>query len=631
MRLTDPAAHAAGYPRRENEFARRRAECLKDAMLTRFSVAPLHTMTRSLAAVAMGRMAPDLVITGARVLSTYTERIHPGRELWIKGGRIAVVKAAGAFQRAKMKGARTKVYDARGGILAPGLVDPHVHIESSMMTACAFAEAALLNGTTTVFCDSHEIGNVCDVAGIEWMLEDARQAPLSVFLTVPSTVPATNSKLETAGGDLTPAKIGRIFDRWPEAKALGEKMDYVSVALGDARSHAILAEALKRGRPVCGHIYGREFVAAGAASGISDTHEAIDREIANDFLENGVWIFLRGGNPTTPWHSLPQAIKAVTELGANPKRVCVCTDDRDADDLFLFGMDWVVRQAVAAGLKTTTAWSLGSLHPATRYAMDGDFGGLAPARRADVVLLNDALEVQNTWFGGELVVERRKITPLLDRALSRRYRYPRAAYQTVKLPKRVVLTPVLPKKPVTANVIRVVPPGIVTARDRVALAPTAAWADHFTRHELCFLTVVERHGKNGGVAHGLLRDFGLRDGAVASSVGHDAHNIVLAGTNERDMQLALAAVKKLRGGVCVVRGGKILASVALPIAGLLSDKRAPVVAKETTALKRAWVKLGCKVPYMGFNLLPLSVIPELRLTDKGLVDVIGMKLVPLFE
>jgi adenine deaminase len=421
------------------------AGCFIAFMLTRFSVAPLHTMTRSLAAVAMGRTAPDLVITGARLLSTYTERIHADREVWIKGGRIAVVKPAGAYKKSKLSGA--KLHDARGGILAPGLVDPHVHIESSMMTACAFAEAALLNGTTTVFCDSHEIGNVCDVAGIEWMLEDARRAPLSVFLTVPSTVPATNALLETAGGDLTPAKIGKIFDRWPEAAALGEKMDYVSVALGDERSHGVLAEALKRGKPVCGHIYGRDFVAAGAASGITDTHESIDREIANDFLENGVWIFLRGGNPTTPWHSLPQAIKAVTELGANPKRVCVCTDDRDADDLFLFGMDWVVRQAVAAGLPTTTAWSMGSLHPATRYAMDGDFGGLAPARRADVVLLNDALEVQNTWYGGELVVERRKITPLLDEALSKPYRYPRAAYATVKLPKKVTLVPALRRSP----------------------------------------------------------------------------------------------------------------------------------------------------------------------------------------
>lgn len=600
-------------------------------MLTRFSVAPLHSMTRSLAAVAMGRAAPDLVITGARLLSTYTERIHREREVWIKGGRIAVVKPAGTFKKSKIDGSRTMLHDARGGIIAPGLVDPHVHIESSMMTACAFAEAALLNGTTTIFCDSHEIGNVCDVAGIEWMLEDARRAPLSIYLTVPSTVPATNARLETAGGDLTPAKIGRIFDRWPEAAALGEKMDYIPVAMGDTRSHAILAEALRRGRPVCGHIYGREFVAAGAASGVTDTHEAIDREIANDFLENGAWIFLRGGNPQTPWHSLPEAIKAVTELGANPKRVCVCTDDRDADDLFMFGMDWVVRQAVAAGLGTPVAWSLGSLHPATRYAKDGEFGGLGPGRRADLVLLNEALEVQNTWYGGELVVERRKITPLLERALGRRYRYPAAAYATVKLPRKVTLIPALPAQPVTANVIRVVPPGIVTAHDRIAMTPVASWQTQLSQHGLCFLTVVERHGRNGGVGHGLLRDFGLADGAVASSVGHDAHNVVLAGTTEADMQLALETVRSMRGGVCVVQRGKVIAKVALPIAGLLSDQRAPVVARETTALKRAWTKLGCKVPYMGFNLLPLSVIPELRLTDKGLIDVTGMRVVPLFE
>jgi len=598
--------------------------------LTRFSVPPLHKVTRSLAAVAMGREAPDLVITGARLLSTYTERVHDDREIWIKSGRIAVVKPAGTFKA--HKGAKTKIYDGRGGILAPGLVDPHIHIESSMMTACAYAEGALLNGTTTIFCDSHEIGNVCDAAGVEWMLRDARQAPLSIFLTVPSTVPATSAKFETAGGDLTPSKIGRIFDRWPEAVALGEKMDFVQVAMGDARSHAVLAEAIKRGRPVCGHIYGREFVAAGAASGINDTHEAIDRDIANDFLENGVWIFLRGGPPTTPWHSLPQAIKAITELGANPKRVCVCTDDRDADDLFLFGLDWVVREAVKHGMSTTTAWSMGSLHPATRYAMDGDIGGLAPARRADIVLMNDALEPQNTWYGGELVVENGKITPLLDRALSKRYRYPRAAYQTVKIAPNLKLTPDLPAGPVVANTIRTALPGIILFHEKVALdiTPATSWPDLFARHNLCFVTIVERHGKSGKVAHGLLKDFNLHEGAVGSSVGHDAHNIILAGSNEADLQLALKTIKAMRGGVCVIRKGKVVAKVALPVAGLLSDKRATVVAKESTALKKAWTAAGCTLPYMGFNLIPLSVIPEIRITDKGLVTVPGMQILPLF-
>ena len=268
----------------------------------------------------------------------------------------------------------------------------------------------------------------------------------------------------------------------------------------------------------------------------------------------------------------------------------MCTDDRDADDLLMFGLDWVVREAVKHGMHTVTAWSMGSLNPATRYARDSDIGGLAPARRADIVLLNDDLVPQNTWYGGELVVENRKVTPILEKALSKPYRYPRAAYQTVKIAPKLL-----------AN------------------------------NNMCFVTVIERHGKSGKVAYGLLKDFGLKAGAVGSSVGHDAHNIILAGTNEADLQLALKTIKSMRGGVCVVLAGKVVAKVALPIAGLLSEKRATVVAKESALLKTAWTDAGCALPYMGFNLIPLSVIPEIRITDKGLVTVPGMQILPLFE
>ena len=594
--------------------------------MNRFSVPPLFEITRELADVASGRRDPDRVITNARVLSTYTERLLEDKEIWLYKGRIAAVKLAGSFTGS------SDVYDAGGGILAPGLVDPHIHIESSMMTACAYAEAALLNGTTTIFCDSHEIGNVLDKEGIEWMLEDARQAALNIFLTVPSTVPATTPDLETAGGDLTPEKIGALFDAYPEAVALGEKMDFVQVALSHERPHAILAEALKRDLPVSGHVYGREFVAAFAASGVTDTHEAIDREIADDLLEAGLYIFLRGGPPTTPWHSLPEAIKTVTELGASPKRVCLCTDDRDADDLFLFGLDWVTREAVKAGMGKVQAWSLGSLHAATRYRMDHEFGGLGHSRRADIVLLNDELEVQNTWYGGELVVEDKKITPALDEQLSeKRYQYPSQAYDTIKVADTLTLTPELPTETVTANVIRAELPGIVLPHAKVRLEPAPTWQAHFDKHHLCFVSVVERYGKSGAVAHGLLQDFGLQSGAVASSVGHDAHNLVVAGTNEQDMQLAVETIKKHSGAVVVVDGGEVKGVVALPVAGLLSDKRATEVAKETEALKEAWRALGCVLPYMGFNLLPLAVIPELRITDKGLVTVPGMEKLALLE
>ena len=593
--------------------------------LTRFSVPPLHEVTRRLADVASSRAAPDFVITGARVLSTYSERILPDRELWVASGRVAAVKPAGTHRGG------AAIYDARGGILGPGLVDPHIHIESSMVTACAYAEAALKNGTTTIFCDSHEIGNVLDVAGVEAMLEDARQAPLSIFLTVPSTVPATTPELETAGGDLTPDKIATLFDRWPEAVGLGEKMDFVPVAMGDERSHAILAAALKRGRPVSGHVYGRQFVAAYAASGVTDTHEAIDRDIADDLLDAGVWVFLRGGPPTTPWHSLPEAIKTITELGGSHKRVALCTDDRDADDLLLFGLDWVTREAVRHGMSPEKAWSMGSLHGATRFGQDGEIGGLGGGRRADIVLLDDDLKPRNTWYGGTLVVEDGRITPVLEEALSARYTYPASCFRTVTLPASITLTPPLPQTRCTANLIRTALPGITLFHDRLALEPLPTWEDMLDRYGLTFVTVVERHRRGGTVANGLLKDFGLKRGAVASSVGHDSHNVIVAGRNEADMRLALETIEAAGGGVCVVDDGRVRAMVELPIAGLLSDKRVGDVAEAMQALKREWIEAGCLIPYMGFNLIPLSVIPEIRITDRGLVLVPEMRLVELFE
>ena len=594
--------------------------------LTRFSVEPLSRMTRQLADVAAGRSDPDLVITGARLLSTYSERILPDREVWIAGGRIAAVHPAGSHRGAAPR------KDVAGGLLAPGLVDPHLHIESSMVTACAYAEAALLNGTTTIVCDSHEIGNVLDSDGIAWMLEDAREAPLNIYLTVPSTVPATSPDLETAGGDLTPAKIAALFDAWPEAIGLGEKMDFVAVAEGDARAHAIIAAALERGRPISGHIYGRSFVAPYAASGVTDTHEAIDQDIADDLLEAGVWIYLRGGPPTTPWHSLPKAIGTITQLGAAAKRVCVCTDDRDAQDLLAFGLDWVVREAVRMGIPPVQAWAMGSLHPATRYGLDGEVGGFGGGRRADLVLLDDDLVPQSTWYGGQCVVENRRITPVLDAALSRPYRYPAPAYETIHLPDPMPsLVPALPIAPCIVNAIRTTLPGIELVHERFTLQPGADWAATLRDNDCTFVTVIERHGRNGNVAHGLLRAFGLRAGAVASSVGHDSHNVIVAGLNEPDMRLALDTVSATQGGVCIVEDGKVVASVPLPVAGLLSDKRVGVVAEEVRILKAAWEQAGCTIPYMGFNLIPLSVIPEIRITDKGLVLVPGMRIVPLFE
>ncbi len=324
----------------------------------------------------------------------------------------------------------------------------------------------------------------------------------------------------------------------------------------------------------------------------------------------------------------------MTHLGTSTKRVCVCTDDRDADDLFLFGLDWVTRQAVHSGINPWTAWSMGSLHPATRYSMDGEFGALGHSRRADVVLLNDALEVQNTWFGGELVVEDQKVTPSLDAQLSKkRYVYPKAAYTTVQLPESPKLLPALPESASTVHFIRTELPGIVTLHRQAEFNPAGVtdWGDFMAANDLCHLAVIERYGKSGEVAHTFLQNFGLKNGAVASSVGHDAHNVVVAGTSESAMDLAVESIRGSQGGVVVVQNGEIVAKVELPVAGLISDQRATEVAAATTILKEAWVAAGCTLPYMGFNLLPLSVIPEIRLTDKGLVKVPEMTIQPLFS
>ena len=602
-------------------------------MINRFSVPNLHDCTIHLSKVASNKIKPDLILNNARILSTYTDRILLNKEVWISKGRIACIKEFGEANKQFDK-KDLNYYDINNNILAPGLIDPHMHIESSMMTGCAYSEAALLNGTTTIFCDSHEIGNVCDVEGIEWMLEDCRMAPISIFLTLPSTIPATNHFLETAGGNLTPKKTAYLYDKWPEILGLGEKMDFVSVCDGDERAHKIISETLKRNLPISGHVFGREFVAAYAASGITDTHEAEETLFTNDLLDAGLWIFLRGGNPLTPWNSLPKAIKAITELNASSKRVCVCTDDRDADDLFNFGLDWVVREAAELGLEKTNAWSMGSLHPAMRYNIDKDYGALGHSRRADIVMIDDNLNVHNTWVGGELLVEDKKITSLLDKQLTnQRYRYPSKAFKTVKLPKKIDFIPNIPNKDsFKINIIKTQLPGIMTFQDVIKVEKKIFnWSEILKKHNLCHLCVIERHGVNGEFAHGFLKDFNLIEGAVASSVGHDAHNIIVAGLNKFDMKFAVELINEFQGGVVIVNDGKLISSIRLPIAGLLSDKKASEVAKENKIFKDSWIKAGCKLAYMGFNLLPLSVIPNFRITNKGLVEVNTMKIVPLFE
>ena len=591
-----------------------------------FAVDPLEQVTRRLVDVAMGRSEPDLVLTNGRLLDVYSHKLRRDREIWIWRGRIAAIRPAGTAARRRVD---CFFHDAQGQILAPGLVDPHVHVESSMVTVCAFAEAALKNGTTTIVCDPHEIANVGDIQGVRWMIEDARRAPLNVFLTVPSTVPATLRSVETCGGEINGPKMGRLLDDWPEAVGAGEKMDYVSIASSGRHSHEIIAEALKRKKPVSGHFYGLDFVAPCAAAGITDTHEAGDADIAEAVLEAGMWLFIRGGPPGSPWDSLPEVIKVLTERGCSSSRVCLCTDDRGPEDLMAYGLDYVVRRAFEAGIPVEVAWAMASLNPAIRYGFDSELGGLAPGRRADVVSLDDALHVHDVWFGGRPVIERGVPTNALTEVLSNRFAYPEAAYDMIKLPPRIRLLPKIPAGACELQVIRLTS-DMVTRHVRIRYNGRAPFKDFMSAQDLCFVTVIERHGRGGGVAHGLIQGFGLRKGAVGSSVGHDAHNLVIAGDSEEDMKTALETISRL-GGVCGVSGGKALAHVPLPVAGLMSDEPIGSVARRMARLREVWEGLGCTLPFMGFNLISLSVIPELRITDRGLVKVPEMEIISLAE
>jgi len=596
-------------------------------MINRFTVASLDTMTRTLVAVSEGRLPPDYVITGARILSTYSELMLEDREIWIKGGRIAAVKPAGSYPL--LPGDHTIRYDAQGGIIAPGLVDPQVDLAASMMSACAYAEAALLNGTTTIVCDGAGIARVCGAKGINWMLSDARRAPLSVFIKVPGDL--TGNELEAGSSEQAAKGLAALLDDWPETIALGWQIPSNKEAGNGPRRHACLAEALRRGRRAGGRIWSREMVAGSAAAGVADTWVADDRDIAGDCLEAGLWLFLKGGSAGSARPGFPLAARITAELGASAKRVCFCTDACDVCDLFVSGLDRTVRLAVAAGVPPAVAWSMGSLHPATHYAMDGEIGGLGHSRRADLVLLNDDFEVQNTWYGGQLVVEDKKITPALDKALSKRYAYPNASYKTTRVSRRLVLTPVLPSAPVTANVMGIVASSSTLEHRRVALECVQSWTDLLVRHELCFLTLIERQSAPGAVMHGLLQGLGLTNGAVASSVCHDFHHIVIAGSNEADMKCALSVLKDMHGGACAVRDGQVLAQLALPVAGLMSELRAPDVAQQLELLKRAWDELGCRLPFMSFCRLASGGEPGVRLTERGLGLDPALHAVPLFE
>ncbi len=577
--------------------------------------------------VALGRLKADMVIRGATLVNVFTGELQENVDIAVRRDRIALVGDA-----EHTIGRRTHVIRAEGLYAAPGFIDAHVHVESSMVVFSEFARAVLPRGTTAIFADPHEIANVLGLEGLRMVWEEVRELPLKVFLCVPSCVPASTPDFETAGASLGPEEVEEALS-WPGVAALGEMMNYPGVLAKDPAVMAKIRAALRAGKPVEGHsdgIMDRELCAY-VAAGISSCHEATRPEEVAERLRLGMHAMIREGSA---WRDLAACIKAITELGLDARRAVLVTDDRHPGDLLAEGhMDFVVRRAIEEGVDPITAIRMATLNPAEHFGLDHYIGAIAPGRAADIVLLSDleAVRVDMVVADGAVVAHG---GVLMVRPA--RKPYPERAKRTIRLHKPSLeaadfelRVPGAREGETEAHVIGV-EEGKATTRhliERVRISGGAVRPD--PGRDLALVAVVERHHATGNIGRGLVRGFGLEAGAVASTVAHDSHNLIVVGVDPGDMALAANAVARAGGGVAAAREGHVLALVELPVAGLMSEEPIEVVAEKVERLERAWRELGCrmKAPFMTLSLLALPVLPELRITDKGLVDTVEFKLI----
>jgi len=576
--------------------------------------------------VALGRLKADVVIRGATLVNVFTGELQEGIDIAIRKDRIALVGDA-----SHAIGGHTHVIRADGLYACPGFIDAHVHVESAMITFSEFARAVVPRGTTSIFADPHEIANVLGLRGLKLVWEESRHLPLKVFLCVPSCVPASSPEFETAGAELTVEDIEEALS-WPGVVALGEMMNYPGVLAKEGAVLAKLESAMKMGKVVEGHsngIVGAELNAY-ACAGISSCHEATRPEEVAERLRLGMWAMIREGSA---WRDLKACIKAITELGLSPRRAVLVTDDRHPDDLLEEGhIDYVIRRAVEEGVDPVVAIQMATINPAEHFRLDHYIGAIGPGRAADVVLLSDleAVEVDMVISDGS-VVARGGVMMVRPEKRS----YPDEAKRTVRLkrPLRPEDFRLLVKEPsegrVKAHIIGVEEGKATTKHIVGEVLVSGGRIRPSPEDDIALVAVVERHKGTGNIGLGLVRGFGLKAGAVASTVAHDSHNLVVVGMDERDMALAANALAEVGGGMAIYRAGERLAMLELPVAGLVSEEPVEVVAKKVKALENAWSELGCtmKAPFMTLSLISLPVLPELRITDKGLVDTVKFELI----
>lgn len=560
-----------------------------------------------LIAVARGEEPADLLLKNGRLVNVLSGEVHPV-DLAVHSGRVV---GWGAY-RAR------QVVDLGGRFICPGFMDAHVHLESSMVQPAEFARAVVPRGTTSVACDPHEIANVLGLAGVRYILEASRGLPLSVYVMAPSCVPATY--LETAGAELSPADIAEILT-WERVLGLAEMMNYPGVL---NRVPAVLDKIRIAGnRPVDGHAPGLRGLDlnAYAAAGIRSDHECTGPEEAREKLRRGMHIFIREGTTARNLHAL---LPVVTPANA---RLChFCTDDRHPDTLLTEGgVDDLVRKAIAWGLDPVTAIQMATINTAEYFGLR-DSGAVAPGYRADFLVLDDldSVQVTQVYAAGHLVAEGGRFLPSTSG-----FHVP---VQTSVHVDVAALDFAIAAGEGPARVIGVIPGQVVTEDLRREPAVVEGQVVSDPSRDLLKIAVVERHHATGNVGRGLVHGLGLKRGAIASSVGHDSHNLIIVGASDGDMRAAVAAITEMGGGQVAIFDGEVQAACPLPISGLMSDQPLEAVRDQVAALTQAAHALGCTLPdpLMTMSFLALPVIPALKLTDKGLVDVSRFELVPLF-
>ncbi len=580
----------------------------------------LADVTRLLVNVAMGRKKADLVIKNATLVNVNTGELQEEVDVAAKGDRIALVGQAD-----HCVGPSTIVIDAGGRYIAPGFIDAHVHPEASMLTLTQFARAILPHGTTSVFIDPHEFANVMGVKGVRMLMEESRRISLRTFVAMPSCVPASPG-LETSAVSLGPQEIKHAM-RWDQVAGLGEMMNYPGVIKGERKVHEEIAATLLAGKIVEGHcvdLTGKELSAC-VAAGITSCHESTTTMQAVEKLRLGMHTMLREGSA---WLDVAETIKSVTERGLDSRHAVLVTDDRDSNSIVKQGhMDHVVRRAIEEGTDPVEAIQMATLNPAEHFEMARDIGSVSPARYADLLLLDGLRNVgiDLVIAGGRLVAKEGRMV-----VKPQSFRYARSALHSVHL-----------KRPANHEDFKLSSAGS-TAKVRVIEAIGGSAYTKYAEEgvevsdgmissdvskDILKVAVFERHRGSGRKGLGFVKGFGLTSGAAASTVAHDSHNLIVLGAHDDDMALAANKLAEKGGGMCVVQHGKVIAMVRLPIAGLVSDRSAEEVSAQVDKLAQAWRTLGCDwpAPYMTLSLLTLSVIPELRITDKGLLDTVRFR------